>query len=99
MRGVSLSVEALLRTLNCLTDLGFFDATFECLEQAMSCAVELDVGLPRPLGMVVYCTDFNPTPQVAFITADRPGKYAPGLGALRIDNLRRLEHPLMQSSI
>ena len=88
MRGVYLSVDALLRTLNCLTDLGFFDATFESLEHAMSCAVELDVGLPRPLDLMVYCTDFNPTPQVAFVAADWPGGYAPGLGALRMDTLK-----------
>jgi hypothetical protein len=52
MRGIYLSVDALLRTLNCLTDLGFFDATFQSLEHAMSCAVELDVGLPRPLDQI-----------------------------------------------
>ena len=62
VRGLYLASDALLRTLNCLTDLGFFDSTFQSLEHAMSCAVELDVGLPRPLDLLIYCTDFISTP-------------------------------------
>ena len=88
MRGMYLSVGALLRTLNCLIDLGFFDATFQSLEHAMSCAVELDVGLPRPLDLMIYCSDFEPTPQAVFVAADWPGGYAPGLGDLRVDTLK-----------
>ena len=88
VRGLYLSMDALLRTLNCLTDLGFFDSTFQSLEHAMSCAVELDVGLPRPLDLLIYCTDFIPTPQPAFIPADWLGGYSSGLGSLTLDTLQ-----------
>ena len=70
VRGSYLSVDALIRTLNCLTDLGFFDSTFQNLEHAMSCAVELDVGLPRPLDLFIYCTDFTHIPQAALVDLD-----------------------------
>ena len=54
----------------------------------MSCAVELDVGLPRPLDLFIYCTDFTHIPQVALVDADWVGGYAPGLGSLMMDTLK-----------